>query len=249
MGARALPAARRRGPADRHRRPLPAHLRGLPRAAASAARRLPAPGADPARAVPGLVALLLARQAPDGAATSCCPAAGDPDESLGAFVRRRLGREALERVAQPLVGGIYTADPDELSLAATMPRFLEMERRERSVILGPLARRAAPGPGAHAGTSGARWSLFVTFAEGMEELIRLLATRLPPGAVRLKERAVSVARDGARLARRHRGRRGLHRRRAHPGPGGPPGRAPAALRGSRASRTCSRGSRTRRRPP
>jgi protoporphyrinogen/coproporphyrinogen III oxidase len=124
------------------------------------------------------------------------PRGGHPDESLGAFVRRRLGREALERVAQPLVAGIYTADPDELSLGATMPRFLEMERRERSVILA-LWRAARRAPAQHAGTSGARWSLFVTFAEGMEELIRLLATRLPPGAVRLKERAAAVERDGA----------------------------------------------------
>src|SRR5205085_10549958 len=76
------------------------------------------------------------------------PRGGGNDESLGAFVRRRLGAEALERVAQPLVAGIYTADPDELSLAATMPRFLELERRERSVILG-LARalKHAPQPG------------------------------------------------------------------------------------------------------
>src|SRR6185295_19522081 len=58
------------------------------------------------------------------------------DESLGSFVTRRLGREALERVAQPLVGGIYTADPDDLSLAATMPRFLTLEREHRSLIVG-----------------------------------------------------------------------------------------------------------------
>ena len=64
------------------------------------------------------------------------PRSVSDDESLGAFVRRRLGREALERVAQPLVAGIYTADPDDLSLTATMPRFTELERRERSVILG-----------------------------------------------------------------------------------------------------------------
>ena len=51
----------------------------------------------------------------------------DMDESLGAFVRRRFGREALQRVAQPLVGGIYASDPDRLSLRATMPRFQEME--------------------------------------------------------------------------------------------------------------------------
>jgi oxygen-dependent protoporphyrinogen oxidase len=107
---------------------------------------------------------------------------GAADESLGSFVRRRLGREALERVAQPLVGGIYTADPDRLSLAATMPRFLALEREHRSLILG-LRRTARAGETARA--SGARWSLFVTLAGGMEELVAALAARLPTGAVRL----------------------------------------------------------------
>jgi protoporphyrinogen/coproporphyrinogen III oxidase len=120
----------------------------------------------------------------------------DPDESLGSFVRRRLGREVLQRVAQPLVAGIYTADPDELSLAATMPRFLEMERRERSVILA-LWRAGRKAPLSRDGVSGARWSLFVTLADGMEELIRALATRLPPGSVRLKEPVTGIVRDGS----------------------------------------------------
>jgi oxygen-dependent protoporphyrinogen oxidase len=123
------------------------------------------------------------------------PRGHDPDESLGAFVRRRLGKEALERVAQPLVAGIYTADPDDLSLAATMPRFIELERRERSVILA-MWRAARGAPAAASGASGARWSLFVTFADGMEELIRGLATRLPRGALRLKERVTEVMRSG-----------------------------------------------------
>jgi protoporphyrinogen/coproporphyrinogen III oxidase len=123
------------------------------------------------------------------------PRGGDPDESLGGFVSRRLGREALERVAQPLVAGIYTADPDALSLAATMPRFLELERRERSVILG-LWRTARRAPAEAAGASGARWSLFVTFADGMEEFVRALAGRLPSDAIRLKERVASVTREG-----------------------------------------------------
>ena len=63
------------------------------------------------------------------------------DESLASFVRRRLGQEVLERMAQPMVGGIYTADPEELSLRASMPRFLEMERQHRSVILAMLRQR------------------------------------------------------------------------------------------------------------
>ncbi len=111
------------------------------------------------------------------------------DESLGSFVRRRLGKEALERVAQPLVGGIYTADPDRLSLAATMPRFLALEREHRSLIVGlrRTARREA------AGASGARWSLFVTLAGGMEELVTAIAARLPEGAVRLATPVAAVA--------------------------------------------------------
>jgi oxygen-dependent protoporphyrinogen oxidase len=117
------------------------------------------------------------------------PRGGGDDESLGSFVRRRLGNEALERVAQPLVAGIYTADPDELSLAATMPRFLETERRDRSIILGlRRALQAAPPPG----TSGARWSLFVTLADGMEALVHALAERLPDSSVVLRQRVASL---------------------------------------------------------
>ena len=121
------------------------------------------------------------------------PRGGGGDESLGAFVRRRLGREALERIAQPLVAGIYTADPDELSLLATMPRFVELERRERSLIVGLWkASRKAPA----ASTSGARWSLFVSLAGGMGELIAALASRLPSDAVRLKHRVGGTERRG-----------------------------------------------------
>ncbi len=65
----------------------------------------------------------------------------ETDESVAAFARRRLGREAYERLVQPLVGGIYTANPEKLSLAATMPRFAEMERRHGSLIRAGRADR------------------------------------------------------------------------------------------------------------
>ena len=106
------------------------------------------------------------------------------DESLGAFVRRRFGNEALERVAQPLVGGIYAADPDKLSLGATMPRFKEMERDRRSVIFAMWSAQRQRARQAETG-SGARWSLFVTLAGGMQELVDTLAERLPDDSVRL----------------------------------------------------------------
>src|SRR5919112_446786 len=131
---------------------------------------------------------------------------GSDDESLAAFVRRRLGREALERMAQPMVGGIYTADPEHLSLRATMPRFLEMERRDRSLILSMWrAARASKEAARHGrGASGARYSLFLSFDEGTQVLTDALAAHLPAGAVRLNTRVESlscahdVQADGAR---------------------------------------------------
>jgi oxygen-dependent protoporphyrinogen oxidase len=118
---------------------------------------------------------------------------GTDDESLADFVRRRLGREALERVAQPLIGGIYTADPERLSLAATMPRFLELERRHRSLILGLRAGSRA----AARATAGARYALFVAPDDGMGALVDALAQRLPAGVVRLRAPVDGLARDGA----------------------------------------------------
>lgn len=122
------------------------------------------------------------------------------DESLTSFVTRRLGREALERVAQPLVGGIYTADPDRLSIAATMPRFIEMERAERSLILAMRRRQRRLTKGSADG-SGARWSLFLSFDGGLQCLVDSLAQRLPEGVVRFRQpvRYVERTTSGWRL--------------------------------------------------
>src|SRR6185369_16980665 len=95
---------------------------------------------------------------------------GSTDESLASFVRRRLGEEALARMAQPMVGGIYTADPETLSLRATLPRFLDMEQKHRSLILAMLRQ----GHEQKSGTSGARYSLFVSFERGMQVLTEKL---------------------------------------------------------------------------
>jgi len=117
----------------------------------------------------------------------------ESDESLAAFVTRRLGREALVRVAQPLAGGIYTADPERLSIGATMPRFVEMERRYGSVIRG-LRAAARTGSAQPRGTSGARWSLFLSFKGGMRTLVDALAARLE-GCIRYRTEVISLGRN------------------------------------------------------
>lgn len=107
----------------------------------------------------------------------------DDDESLAAFARRRLGDEAFERIVQPLVGGIYAADPERLSLQATMPRFIDMERRHGSLLRA--TRRAPRNEQQKSQESGARYNLFVAPREGMSSLVQAIANRLPDGCVRL----------------------------------------------------------------
>ncbi|MDT4965716.1 MAG: protoporphyrinogen/coproporphyrinogen oxidase [Acidobacteriota bacterium] len=122
---------------------------------------------------------------------------GTDDESLARFVRRRLGREALERMAQPMVGGIYTADPEQLSLRATMPRFLQMEREDRSLIRAMWKQRRKQSAAESRATSGARYSFFLSFDEGMQLLIDTLVGRLKGVSVRLNTKVESLAYDEA----------------------------------------------------
>ena len=111
------------------------------------------------------------------------------DESIGSFVRRRLGREALEKLAEPIMAGIYVASADELSLRSTFPRFAEMEREHRSLI---KALRKIPPSG--------NLSPFLTLRGGLSELVEKLlaampsvrvvtgeATRIDAGSVRVGE--------------------------------------------------------------
>ena len=99
------------------------------------------------------------------------PRGHTPDESLSRFVKRRFGSEVFERLAQPLAGGIYGADPEHLSLESTMPRFIEAEQRHRSVILG-LRKRA------DAKADGVRYGLFISFAQGSECLVERAVQKL-----------------------------------------------------------------------
>ena len=120
---------------------------------------------------------------------------GSKDESLASFVTRRLGKEALDRMAQPMVGGIYTADPKKLSLRATLPRFLEMESTHRSIILAMFNRRnTASSHHDSSGVSGPRYSLFLSFDEGMQVLTDELARHISDAGVNieLKSRVSSL---------------------------------------------------------
>ena len=110
------------------------------------------------------------------------------DESLESFVTRRLGREALDRNAEPLVAGIHAAEPATMSVRASFPRFLEMERQHRSLI---LAARAVSRAGARS-----RLSHFASLRQGMGRLITALSDGLEPKEIRTGVTVASVAEDG-----------------------------------------------------
>lgn len=108
------------------------------------------------------------------------------DESLESFALRRFGREAYERLIQPLIGGIYTADPAKLSMAATMAQFIEMEKSHGSLIRAMRSTTAKkPAAETRSEASGARYGLFVAPREGMASFIAAIAARLPQGCVQL----------------------------------------------------------------
>jgi oxygen-dependent protoporphyrinogen oxidase len=122
------------------------------------------------------------------------PRKSDEDESMAAFVRRRLGREAFDRLVEPLVSAVYAADLEQLSLMATLPRFREMERMHGSLIRA--MRRQMKSKPAGSSESGARYSMFVTLRDGLSSLVEAIAAKLPPGSIRLNSPVDRIERDG-----------------------------------------------------
>jgi oxygen-dependent protoporphyrinogen oxidase len=116
---------------------------------------------------------------------------GHQDESLKSFVCRRFGHELFDRLVQPLVGGIYTADPRRLSVAATMPRFLQLEDQYGSLIRGMLRERKENAQQPER-SGGARYSQFMSLRGGMSSLIDALAQQLPKESIQLDSPVCSI---------------------------------------------------------
>ena len=117
------------------------------------------------------------------------------DESVASFVRRRLGREVYERLVQPLVAGIYTADAENLSMAATMPQFLGYERQFGSLLRATLGPAQSDSLDVNS-VSGARYGAFVAPRDGMSSLVKALAARLSSNALRLRTRVNQLRQTG-----------------------------------------------------
>lgn len=102
----------------------------------------------------------------------------ESDESLASFVRRRMGEEALRKMAEPMLAGIYASDPETMSIGSTFPMFVETERKYRSLILGMLARKKAMLLNAGKRPKS-NFSLFMTLKDGLGEMVEAVIRKSP----------------------------------------------------------------------
>lgn len=125
------------------------------------------------------------------------PRKDSSDESLESFAIRRLGRETYENLVEPIVSGIFTADPKTLSMQATMPQFVEMERTAGGLIRGHLANRKQGAKQAARRASGARYDQFVAPRDGMSHWIQYLSQKLSGVSIQLNTSVDSVSWNSA----------------------------------------------------
>ena len=107
------------------------------------------------------------------------------DQSIGEFIGRRFGREAVDYLAEPLLAGIHAGDVDQLSMQSLFPRLVSLEQSHGSVLRGLSAAMAQ----APKSSNGA----FVSLPGGVAELPETLVQALGPQAIRLNTRVVQIS--------------------------------------------------------
>lgn len=132
----------------------------------------------PSRMLPFLTSPLLSREGKLRAIEDLAipPEKNRAEESVAAFVERRLGKEMLDKIVQPMVGGIYVGDVQKLSAQSCLPEFVQMERTSGSIIEGLVQSQS--GQKENQETKGARYAKFFSFTDGMGFLISSLATAI-----------------------------------------------------------------------
>ncbi|AOV09255.1 protoporphyrinogen oxidase [Sporosarcina ureilytica] len=116
------------------------------------------------------------------------------DQSLGAFFRRRLGREVVENLIEPLLSGVYAGDIDHMSLQSTFPQFATVEKNHRSLILGMKKTSPKKAPTRH-GADAKKEGAFHTFRNGLETIVEAIERHLAPDSVLKGVRVESIERN------------------------------------------------------
>jgi len=105
--------------------------------------------------------------------------AADHDESVASFVERHYGSEMVDRLADPLLSGVYGGEAASLSVRAVLPRFAEMERTHGSLGRAMLAARKKISTGPRKPAP----PLFTSLKNGMQHLAETVVSRLTPTAL------------------------------------------------------------------
>jgi oxygen-dependent protoporphyrinogen oxidase len=111
------------------------------------------------------------------------PRGGDEDETVGDFVRRRLGAEVLERILDPLLAGIHAGDPDRLAIRSAYPDIARMETNHRSLILA-LRSRVKQAPPRDPATPPA--PVFLSLQRGLGSMVEAIAAELAERGVTVR---------------------------------------------------------------
>src|ERR1700680_1921139 len=121
------------------------------------------------------------------------PRKADADETVAAFVERHYGSEMVDRLADPLLAGVYGGEAAQLSVRAVLPRFAEMEATHGSLGRAMLAARKKM---ALAAKAPAR-PLFTSLKDGMQQLVDAVVCRLPASALHCNRPVQGIhSRDG-----------------------------------------------------
>jgi oxygen-dependent protoporphyrinogen oxidase len=126
------------------------------------------------------------------------PKAAKDEETLKEFAVRRLGREAYEKLIDPMASGVFAGDPEKMSVNSCFPRIKEIENEYRSLIIGLIklqikTKKAGKKDRPQAGPAGK----LTSFYNGMSELSDAIAARLG-GRLRLSTGVESLTRKGDR---------------------------------------------------
>jgi len=142
------------------------------------------------------------------------PRRASEDESVAALVERHFGREAVDRLADPLLSGIYGGDATQLSAQTVLPRLVDMERQYGSLTRGMLAahrkmramaknskqqgarEQAGKGAGERKEGGQAARSIFTAIRGGMQQLVDAIAARLDPASLKTATPVRAIARSG-----------------------------------------------------
>ncbi|HEV2114638.1 MAG TPA: protoporphyrinogen oxidase [Terriglobales bacterium] len=118
------------------------------------------------------------------------PAAGD--ETVVALVQRHYGPEMVDRLADPLLSGVYGGEASGLSVRAVLPRFAEMEAKHGSLGRGMLAARKRM-----ASSKAPPRPLFTSLKDGMQQLVDSILARLPQELLRTGNTVRELRREGS----------------------------------------------------